>query len=173
MADRLVLGIGNLLMGDEGVGVHAIEYLRGAGLPDDVNLLDGGTGGFHLLDVLSADAPLVMIDATMDGEPAGTVRTLRPRYACDFPRALSAHDIGLRDLMEAAQITGALPDVALITVSIDEIRAMDMTLSPAVASALPAVREAVVEALARQRALTPAGPSSLVAAASASGAPHA
>ena len=153
MATRLVLGIGNLLMGDEGVGVRAIEFLQQDVWPEGVCLLDGGTGGFHLLDYLSSDEPLVMIDATMDGQPAGTVTTLRPKYASDFPRALTAHDIGLRDLVEAAQLTGALPDIDLVTVSIDEITPMHLTLSPAVQAALPAVREAVIAALARQEAL--------------------
>lgn len=162
MANRLVLGIGNVLMGDEGVGVHAIRYLRAEAWPDDVTLVDGGTGGFHLLEYLSADAPLVMIDATLDGRPAGTVSTLRPRYASDFPRALSAHDIGLRDLVEAAQLTGALPDVHLVTVSIDGVRPMELTLSPAVAAALPAVRDAVAAALARQIALAPIPPAPLI-----------
>lgn len=153
MATRLVLGIGNLLMGDEGVGVRAIEFLQQDVWPDGVCLLDGGTGGFHLLDYLSSDEPLVMIDATMDGKPAGTVTTLRPKYASDFPRALTAHDIGLRDLVEAAQLTGALPDIDLVTVSIDEIKPMHLTLSPAVQASLPAVRQAVIAALARQQAV--------------------
>ena len=150
MARRLVLGIGNVLMGDEGVGVHAIEYLQRESWPADVELVDGGTGGFHLLDYLSAKEPLVMIDATFDGKPVGTVTTLRPKYARDFPRALSAHDIGLRDLVEAAQLTGALPDVHLITVSIGIIRPMEMVLSPMVEAALPAVALAVRAALAEQ-----------------------
>ena len=153
MATRLVLGIGNVLMGDEGVGVRAIEFLQQDVWPDGVCLLDGGTGGFHLLDYLSSDEPLVMIDATMDGKPAGTVTTLRPKYASDFPRALTAHDIGLRDLVEAAQLTGALPDIDLVTVSIDEIKPMHLTLSPAVQASLPAVRQAVIAALARQQAV--------------------
>lgn len=150
MARRLVLGIGNVLMGDEGVGVHAIEYLQRESWPADVELVDGGTGGFHLLDYLSAKEPLVMIDAMFDGKPVGTVTTLRPKYARDFPRALSAHDIGLRDLVEAAQLTGALPDVHLITVSIGIIRPMEMVLSPMVEAALPAVALAVRAALADQ-----------------------
>lgn len=155
LAGRLVLGIGNLLMGDEGVGVRAIEFLQRDTWPAGVTLVDGGTGGFHLLDYLSSDSPLVMIDATMDGQPAGTVRTLRPRYAVDFPRVLTAHDIGLRDLVEAAQLTGALPEIDLVTVSIDEIRPMELTLSPAVEASLPAVRDAVRAALARQRPPVP------------------
>jgi hydrogenase maturation protease len=149
MATRLVLGIGNLLMGDEGVGVRAIEFLQQDVWPEGVCLLDGGTGGFHLLDYLSSNEPLVMIDATMDGQPAGTVTTLRPKYASDFPRALTAHDIGLRDLVEAAQLTGALPDIDLVTVSIDAITPMHLTLSAPVQASLPAVRAA----LARQEAV--------------------
>lgn len=149
MAGRLVLGIGNLLMGDEGVGVRAIQCLQQETWPPDVRLVDGGTGGFHLLGYLQDYAPIVMIDATMDGQPPGTVSTLRPRYASDFPRALTAHDIGLRDLVEAAQLTGTLPAIDLVTVSIAEIRSMDLTLSAAVEAALPAVRDAVREALAR------------------------
>jgi hydrogenase maturation protease len=135
------------------VGVRAIEFLQQDVWPEGVCLLDGGTGGFHLLDYLSSNEPLVMIDATMDGQPAGTVTTLRPTYASDFPRALTAHDIGLRDLVEAAQLTGALPDIDLVTVSIDEITPMHLTLSPAVQASLPAVREAVIAALARQQAV--------------------
>lgn len=161
MARRLVLGIGNVLMGDEGVGVHAVDFLRREAWPEGVELLDGGTGGFHLLEYLSAKEPLVMIDATFDGRPLGTVTTLRPRYASDFPRALSAHDIGLRDLVEAAQLTGALPDIHLVTVSIGVIRPMDLQLSPEVAAALPTVRDAVRAALAQQTALVMAPPAAL------------
>ena len=156
MGRRLVLGIGNILMGDEGVGVHAIQCLQQEAWPADVELVDGGTGGFHLLDYLSSNEPLVMIDATLDGKAPGTVSVLRPRYASDFPRALSAHDIGLRDLVEAAQLTGALPDVHLITVSIAEIRPMHLSLSAPVAAALPVVRDAVRAALAATAAVSDA-----------------
>jgi hydrogenase maturation protease len=140
MRKALVLGIGNLLMGDEGVGVHALADLEKQGLPDAVTLVDGGTGGFHLLEYLREHDPILMIDATMDGQPAGTVTVLRPKYASDFPRALTAHDIGLRDLIESAVLLGPLPDVTLVTVSIEEIQPMVAELSPAVQAALPRVR---------------------------------
>jgi len=143
MPARLVLGIGNVLMGDEGVGVHAVEYLRRETWPSGVSIVDGGTGGFHLLEYLRDFDPIVMIDATTDGQPPGTVSVIRPRYASDFPRALTAHDIGLRDLIEAAQLGGPLPSIELITVSIAEIRPMTLSLSPEVAAALPTVRDVV------------------------------
>jgi hydrogenase maturation protease len=80
-----------------------------------------------------------MIDATMDGQAPGTVSVLRPKYASDFPRVLTAHDIGLRDLVETAALLGPLPDITLVTVTIAEIKSMVMELSPAVEAALPAV----------------------------------
>lgn len=142
----LVLGIGNILMGDEGVGVRVIEALECASWrPDGVTLLDGGTGGFHLLEYLQEFTPIVMIDATLDGQPAGTVSVLRPKYASDFPRALTAHDIGLRDLVETAALLGSLPPITLVTISIAEIQSMVTTLTPAVAAAIPAAAALVRE----------------------------
>lgn len=149
MTPTLVLGIGNLLMGDEGVGVHALRAFGRECWPEGVTLLDGGTGGFHLLEYLGSYPRIVMIDATMDGEPAGTVAVLTPRYASDFPRALTAHDIGLRDLIESAALLGPLPDITLVTVSIQEIRPMETELSPPVAAAIPLVRERVARAIGR------------------------
>jgi hydrogenase maturation protease len=148
----LVLGIGNVLMGDEGVGVHAIRALEREGWPEGIALVDGGTGGFHLLEYLQDYKSIVMIDATMDGQPAGTVSVLRPKYASDFPRSLTAHDIGLRDLIEATALLGALPDVTLITVSIVEIKSMVLTLSDPVESAIPMVRRLLQTLVAEEMA---------------------
>jgi hydrogenase maturation protease len=139
------MGIGNVLMGDEGVGVHVARRLECEALPSYVDVLDGGTGGFHLLGDLASHDPVVLIDATMDGQPAGTVSLSEPRYASDFPRTLTAHDIGLRDLIVSAALIGGLPRMRLITVSIDEMQSMQMTLSAAVDAAVPRVLEQVWE----------------------------
>ena len=143
MTRTLILGIGNLLMGDEGVGVHVVRLLEQEGLPSHVDVLDGGTGGFHLLDELCCHRQVVLIDATMDGKPAGTVTVTEPRYASDFPPTLTAHDIGLRDLMVSAALIGELPRMRLITISIDNMQTMQMTLSPPISSAVPRVVEHV------------------------------
>jgi hydrogenase maturation protease len=139
----LVMGIGNVLMGDEGVGVHVAHRLEQDSLPSHVDVLDGGTGGFHLLDELSSHEKVVLIDATMDGQPAGTVSVTEPRYASDFPPTLTAHDIGLRDLVVSAALLGGLPRMRLITVSIDDMQSMQMTLSAPVSAAVPRVVEQV------------------------------
>ena len=76
----LVLGLGNVIMGDEGVGVHAVRALEKLQLPPNVECLDGGTGGFVLLGPLQAVDHIVLIDATDDGNPSGTVTRTTPRF---------------------------------------------------------------------------------------------
>jgi hydrogenase maturation protease len=139
----LVLGVGNLLMGDEGVGVHAARQLASEPLPSTVEVLDGGTGGFHLLSLFKEYDPIILIDATQDGDPPGTVKLVKPKFASDFPRTLSAHDIGLRDLLETAQLLGPLPTLYLITVSIGELQEMSVELSPSVSGAVEEILRVV------------------------------
>jgi hydrogenase maturation protease len=142
-SEILILGIGNYLLGDEGVGVHAIQQLEREKLPPFVTVVDGGTGGFHLLSYFSDYETIVMIDATMDGQPAGSIRVIEPRFASDFPRALSAHDIGLRDLIESAALLGPLPKCYLVTISIAEPQSLRTELSPTVAESLPRITQLV------------------------------
>ena len=139
----LVLGIGNPLMGDEGVGVHAVRRLLDQDLPGEVKVVDGGTGGFHLLSCFQDYDQLVLIDAAADGQEQGTVSTLEPVYASDYPPSLTAHDIGLKDLVEAAALLGPLPKTSLVTVSVAEPRGLSLTLSPEIEAALPSVLAAV------------------------------
>jgi hydrogenase maturation protease len=148
MTRPLVLGIGNVLMGDEGVGVHAVRQLEGT-LPPHIALLDGGTGGFHLLGALVDHDPVYLIDATQDGQPPGTVSEIEPRYASDFPRTLTAHDIGLRDLVESAALLGRLPRFLLVTVSVGDLQPMELTLSPQVAAAIPEVIQRIHRLVSR------------------------
>lgn len=148
----LILGIGNYLMGDEGVGVHAIRQLEQLSFPAHVHLLDGGTGGFHLISYLESYRFIIMIDATMDGNPPGTLRIIKPRFATDFPRSLTAHDIGLRDLVESLALLGRLPQITLITVSVEDIQSMSTDLSPLVHASLPKIADTVFKILGAREA---------------------
>lgn len=135
----LILGVGNLLLRDEGVGIHAIHALEKENLPSGVDLLDGGTGGFHLISWLEEYERIIMIDATLDDNPPGTIRVIRPRYASDFPPLMSAHEIGLRDMLEVMQLTGTMPEVHLIVVSAADISEVGMDLSPELEAVVPEV----------------------------------
>jgi hydrogenase maturation protease len=135
----LVLGVGNLLLRDEGVGIHVIRALEKENLPFGIDLIDGGTGGLHLLGWLEKYDRIIMIDATLDQNPPGTVRLIRPRYVSDFPPLMSAHEIGLRDMIEAMAISGNIPEIQLIVVSVADIGEVGMELSEEVEAAIPEV----------------------------------
>jgi hydrogenase maturation protease len=141
----LILGIGNVLMGDEGVGVDVIRYLEKELIPANVVLLDGGTGGFHLLESLIRFSIIIMIDATLDGGDEGTIKLIEPKFSSDFPKALSAHDIGLKDLVEALILLEKFPKIYLFTISVKEIQSMVMELSPKIMVAVPIVAQKIID----------------------------
>ena len=143
----LILGVGNLLMGDEGIGIVAIRHLETKGYAECAELVDGGTSGFHLLSLFHNRPRLILIDAATDGQPLGSVSLIHPRYARDFPPTLTAHDIGLKDLIESAALLGDWPEVDLITVSIGDLGLLTLDLSPAVAAALPQIEDFVNDCL--------------------------
>lgn len=143
----LILGVGNLLMGDEGVGVAAIRRLEQRDLEARADLVDGGTGGFHLLGLFREHSHVILIDAAADGKPPGTVSLIQPRFASDFPPSLTAHDIGLKDLIESAALLGDLPRVDLITISVASLSSMSLELSEPVKAALPQVETMVLSCL--------------------------
>jgi hydrogenase maturation protease len=134
----LVLGIGNILLRDEGVGIHIIAKLEEEGYRE-ADLMDGGTGGFHLLGFIQSYKTVIIIDASLDDFPAGNVRILHPKYAKDFPRQLSAHEIGLKDLLDSAFLLGNMPEICLIAISIKDFQEMGVELSPEVEKAVPGV----------------------------------
>lgn len=145
--DILVLGVGNLLLKDEGVGIHVIQALEKEELPPNVSLMDGGTGGLHLISWIQDYNRIIMVDATLDHSPPGTIRLIRPRYATDFPPLMSAHEIGLRDMIDAMILTEKLPDIQLIVVSAEDISEVGMDLTPVVQAAVPKVVKMIKQIL--------------------------
>ena len=147
----LILGVGNYLMGDEGVGVHIIYEMEELELPDYVDVLDGGTGGFFLMNYFDKYPVVIFLDATMDGQPAGTISVIRPKFASDFPSALSVHDVGLKDMIEAIYLQDKRPDIHLITVSINKLVPMKMELSKEVEDSVPKAIEVLLETAKKYR----------------------
>jgi len=146
LLDRvLILGIGNYLMGDEGVGVHAVHALSRLDLPENVDILDGGTGSFDLMPILAKYPTVVFIDATMDGRPPGTLNVIYPKFAADFPTVLSAHDVGLKDMIDALEFKGELPEIILVTVTILDMMPMTIKLTDEVQGAIPALTDKILE----------------------------
>ena len=141
----LILGVGNYLMGDEGVGVHLIQEMAKLNLPEYLDILDGGTGGFLLLSCFEAYKTVIFVDATMDGKEEGTISLIRPKFASDFPSALSVHDVGLKDMIEAVYLMDSKPNIPLFTISIKEMVPMTIELSSKVKEAIPKTIEQILE----------------------------
>jgi len=144
--NTLVLGIGNILLNDEGAGIHVVKRLEEEGF-SGADLMDGGTGGFHLLGFIQSYKNVIIVDASLDRFPSGHVRVLHPKYARDFPRQLSAHEIGLKDLLDAAFLLGNIPDIFLVAISIKDFQEMGMELTPEVELAIPVAAGEVKELL--------------------------
>ena len=141
----LILGIGNYLMGDEGIGVQVANKMIHEQLPKGVDVLDGGTGGFHLLEYFEQYPNVILIDATLDQNPPGTIRLIKPKFAKDFPPAMSTHDIGLKDMVSALQLLGTMPIIDLFVVSIESIQQQGIELTPEIEAVVPLIMDKVKE----------------------------
>lgn len=114
-SEILILGIGNILMADDGVGIRVIERLRGIPLPAEVELVDGGTSGADLIDILAERRKAIVIDAIDVGAKPGTVI----RYAGDSwsehaRQALSLHEVGLGQAMSMVKLIGVAPQEMVV-----------------------------------------------------------
>lgn len=148
----LVLGLGNVLMSDEGVGVHVVRAIETHALPADVECLDGGTGGFVLLEPMQAADRILMIDAASDGNAIGTVTRTVPRFARDYPPTLTAHDIGIKDLLDLFYMLDGGREVTLYAITIDPRQPISLNLSPAVKKAADEAVQRILEELALSQA---------------------
>jgi hydrogenase maturation protease len=135
-------------MSDEGVGVHVVRALEKRALPVNVECLDGGTGGFILLDPMQQADHIVMIDAAADGNPVGTVTRTVPRFSRDYPPTLTAHDVGIKDLLDLFYMLDGGREVVLYAITIDPRQPISMNLSPEITVAANAAIERIVAELA-------------------------
>ncbi|AHH97557.1 hydrogenase maturation protease [Kutzneria albida] len=141
----LVLGIGNILLSDDGIGVRVVQALDGAtGLPPETEVVDGGTQGLELLPLVATARALVVVDAVDVGAPPGSLHT----YADDLLRAttgthVTVHQVGLADMIGAARLTGVLPAHAVLIGIQVATTSLGLTLSPSVARTVPAAMAAV------------------------------
>ena len=133
----VVLGLGNILLGDEGVGVRVVEELERSGGIPGVELVDGGTAGFRLLPFFDAARLVIVVDAAADGRPPGTVTRLRPAFAGAYPQVVTPHDFGLKNILDALALADDRPEIVLVTVSVAEADRASLELSPPVARAVP------------------------------------
>jgi hydrogenase maturation protease len=145
----LVLGIGNVLMGDDSIGIRVIEELgRRFRFPESVELLDGGTSGIELLSHIRGRDWLIIVDAIKSGFPPGTVvRAEGDDVPAKFMTRISPHQLGLSDLLATASLSGDLPP-NMVLFGIEPKRvALGFELSDEVRSNFEKLLETVVSEL--------------------------
>jgi hydrogenase maturation protease len=144
-----LIGLGNILMGDEGAGVHAVEALkRKYAFPEEVRLLDGGTLGLDLLHLIEGMDGVLFVDAVDLKRDPGTIAVIEGEDLPSFlePK-LSLHHVGLSDLLFASSFMGTRPGkVALVGIQ-PEIMEIGLELSKTVMDRFEQLLQAIVEKL--------------------------
>jgi len=149
---KLIAGVGNVLLGDEGIGVHAVRELTAQGLPGGVDAIDAGTALGDLLGEFSRYGTLILVDAVRGGGKAGDLYRFEIRSRGDLAGAtapLSMHEFGVAEALDQARALGLLPPRVVLLGMEPACLAPGMELSAACARALPELlRRIRAEALA-------------------------
>lgn len=139
MTDALVIGVGSPLMGDDGLGLAALEALRaGWTFEPEIELMDGGTWGMNLLPFIESSARVLILDAIRAGRAPGSFVRLEgdeiPRF---FATKLSPHQIDLKEVLALAELRGTFPEQVIVVGLEPAVIEMSASLSDAVRAGLP------------------------------------
>jgi len=147
-AKIIVIGIGNVLLSDEGVGVRVVERIKtGYDFPPNVEVYDGGaTGMMGLLPLIEDADHLIVIDAVNGaGRPGSLYRFTIDDFKLTMPKKMSAHDVGLVECLAMTEITGRSPEsVVILGVKPEDIKTFGMTLSDTVEAKLDDLEKMVL-----------------------------
>ena len=144
--ELLVLGLGNVLLGDDGLGAAAVSRLeRQYHIPMGVRVEDGGTLGLALLGLLAESDNVILVDAVRAEGPPGTlVRLDGEDVAAAIRERLSPHQVGVADLLDAAQLSGCYPATVTLLGLVPEIMDLSVIRSRAVENSLDELVKAIV-----------------------------
>lgn len=145
----LILGVGNLLLSDEGVGVHVAQKMMEMDLPPEVQIVEGGTDGFGLMHVLLEADRVILVDAVKGGGPPGSIYRFEVADCPPFPDIFktSVHQISILEVINLSGLIGSTPPTTIIGVE-PECLEMGMDLSPEIEAKIPKVIQLVKEEVA-------------------------
>ncbi len=142
---KKIIGCGNLLLKDEGIGVHLVEYLRRFDLPDDVELVDAACDGFDIMPHLDNAEKVVIVDALQTGGKPGDIYKFGPDdFSVDTSPNTSLHDITLKEVLSLSQRLAPLPPITIFGIEPKEL-SLGMELTPELAKVLPRLAELVIK----------------------------
>lgn len=141
----IVIGLGNMLMGDEGAGIHAVRHLKKCDLPENIALLDGRSGGVDFTSFLDEYTTIVLVYSVMDGDEAGTVKYCSPDMFTDPANTYPE----LRQFFNALDSNGSYTNIHCLTISVEpqHLERPSLEPSPAVARSLATIERQLYMAL--------------------------
>jgi hydrogenase maturation protease len=147
MKQITILGVGNILLTDEGVAAHAIEELeRSFSLPSNIRLYDGGTGGLSLLPIIENTDYLIIVDAVLAGQPPGTIVKFNfEDLPAGLTRKLSSHEIDIIEVLKIAELLGKRPPTVIIGIQPRDISSYGTELL--IQQHIPNLIESILEEL--------------------------
>ena len=142
----IIIGVGNVLRRDDGVGVHVIKALEDTILPNGVEVYDGGLGGFKLLDLIESMKKVIFIDAIEMGLPPGTVKAFLPQEATSLlaTQKCSLHNSDLLEVIKFAEKLDNAPEIKIVGVQPANVEP-GLELSVSVKDSIPQVIQTVVD----------------------------
>ena len=145
----VVLGLGNILLRDEGVGVRVIEELQKRyDFSPSVKLIDGGTAGFGLVTEIEGCIKLLVVDAVKAGNDPGTVyKFSRNDITVQIPQTLSVHDLGFYEALEHWKMLGIEPEVLFFGIEPEDMASWGFDLTPCIQDKMPKLVALVIEQL--------------------------
>lgn len=147
--ETVVVGVGNSIFSDDGVGIHAVRLLeRDPRLPEGVEVLDGGTLGLELLPYVSDASRILFLDAVNTGAAPGTPVHMTAEEVLGIKTGVSVHQLGVADLISALALTATRPQEIILLGVQPANTDWGTELSPAVASAVSDLVEAALAQLA-------------------------
>ncbi len=147
--ETLIIGLGNPLRGDDGIGVRVVQMLADEALPESVEVVEGGTLGLGLVSLMEGRRRVILVDAANVGQRPGGFLRFTPQEVrlLGSDQHLSIHNAGLRDALQLAETLELLPDEIVIYGMQPENLDWDDDLSPEVEAAMPALVRSILSEL--------------------------
>ena len=141
----VMIGVGNLLLMDEGIGVHVINELEKQKLPQNVGIYDGGTGGFKLIDLMHGAKRIIFIDAVDTGKVPGTITTFNPEDVRSIyqKKKYSLHDTDLMEVIKMTELLDNPPEIEIVGIQPKTIN-YGTTLSKELTDLMPDIIKTVL-----------------------------
>jgi hydrogenase maturation protease len=151
-----VLGLGSIILKDEGFGVHFIRWFSERyTLGNDVRILDGGTLGYRLLDIVTSSSYLIVVDCIkLDEDPGAIYRFTQDEMRLKMPDPTTAHEVEFPDVLSMADLMDECPQVIFLCIVPESYGTMELEMTPTMTAAFPAMESLLIKEL-RQLGIEP------------------